>query len=96
LGGELEASGDDSVRSNRLYAFFGVVDLITVEIIFGVLSDPTVGDLEVLHQRSASRTCYRGLSTPKKGNDAYANHFAIASKILALIQLHVEIDGMEQ
>jgi hypothetical protein len=83
----LEASGDDSVRFNRLCAFFRVTDLITAEIIFGVLSDPAVGDLEVLHQRSASRTCYRGLSTPEMGNNAQANHFAMASQILALIRL---------
>jgi len=92
----LEASGDDSVRSNRLCAFFRAIDLITAEINFGVLSDPAVGDLEVLHQHSASRTCYRGFSTPETENDAYANHFAMASQILALIQLHVEINGMEQ
>ena len=43
-----------------LCAFFRAIGLITAEIIFGVLSDPAVGDLEVLHQHSASRTCYRG------------------------------------
>ena len=92
----MEASGDDSVRSNRLCAFFRAIDLITAEIIFGVLSDPAVGDVEVLYQRSASRTCYCGFSAPETGNDAYANHFAMAFRIVALIQLHVEIDGMEQ